>query len=205
MKYLHVLAITVVLAGCATGKQASQEASKPTDTVDSIIAKYAADATLQLRRLSENTGASRMQETGPGRPDSASQAMPASNIAGATGSIAVSPGEPSAGGVAQANPSKHPAAKPIPSALAVPPGLEKNITLTWTGDLETLIFLIGKEAGWKVVEPTGLRVSPVIIAINAKDKPIFEVLRDVGAIAGTAADVVVAVEARTLGVAYPKR
>lgn len=107
--------------------------------------------------------------------------------------------------MAQEHPAKPPNPKPIPSAIAVPAGLEKNITLTWTGDLETLIFLIGKEAGWKVVEPTGLRVSPVIIAINAKDKPIFEVLRDVGAIAGTAADVVVAVEARTLGVAYPKR
>ena len=191
----------LVMMGCAT----TQAPEPPTklQVVDSMIAKYAEEATLQLRRLSENTGASRTSTPSAASSEARSYSgtPSGSTIAGKMGSIAVSPSE-QGGPHLSAPPAR---TTPIPDALAVPPGLEKPLTLAWTGDLESLIFIIGKETGWKVVEPSGLRVSPVVIAINAQNKPAFEVLRDVGAIAGTAADVVISVNNQTLGVAYPKR
>lgn len=192
---------TLMMMGCAT-TQAPEPPTKQ-QVVDSMIAKYAEEATLQLRRLSENTGASRTSNPGGVSQDArvASSTPSGSTIAGKMGSIAVSPTEQGY----SAPPAAAARTAPIPDALAVPQGLEKPLTLAWTGDLESLIFIIGKETGWKVIEPTGLRVSPVVIAINAQNKPAFEVLRDVGAIAGTAADVVISVNSRTLGVAYPKR
>lgn len=196
-----LMAGAILSTGCATKTAAP---APKHEVVDSMIARYAEEATIQLRRLSENTGASRaVSPSGAGAAASAPAAGTPSGatIAGRMGSVAVSPAE---GPTQQVTPAT-PRPEPIPNALQVPAGLEKPLTLSWTGDLESLIFIIGKETGWKVVEPTGLRVAPVVIAINAQNRPAFEVLRDVGAIAGTAADVVVSVNNRTLGVAYPKR
>jgi len=196
-----LMAAAILSTGCAT------QTAAPTpkhEVVDSMIARYAEEATIQLRRLSENTGASRtVTPSGAGAAASGPAAGTPSGatIAGRMGSVAISPSDAPAQQVTPASLRS----EPIPNALQVPAGLEKPLTLAWTGDLESLIFIIGKETGWKVVEPTGLRVAPVVIAINAQNRPAFEVLRDVGAIAGTAADVVVSVNNRTLGVAYPKR
>jgi len=196
------LSSLAILAGCAT--QAPQE-TPPTqaELVDSVIATYAAKATEALRQMSDNTGRSKVvtEQSPPvgSAPSAASSTAPGVSIASRIGSIPVAPGAaPAAPAVIQSR------VEGIPSAMQVPEGLERPMTIAWTGDLESLIFIIGKETGWRVTEPTGLRVSPVIIAINAQAKPAFEVLRDVGAIAGEAADVVVSVPNKTLTVAYPK-
>lgn len=90
--------------------------------------------------------------------------------------------------------------------LSAPPaGLERLITVRWTGDLEQLISRVCQEVGWTYVEATGLRVAPVIISISAENRSAFDVLRDIGAIAGAAAEIRVSSDARTVTVRYPKR
>jgi hypothetical protein len=90
--------------------------------------------------------------------------------------------------------------------LSAPPaGLEKLVTVRWTGELEQLLQRIAEETGWKLAQSTGTRVSPVIISVNADNRSAFDVLRDIGAIAGTSADIVIASNARTFTVRYPQR
>lgn len=200
--FLAILAATLVIAGCTSWSPRNESAPAP-DPVDSIIAKHAADATNALRELSENTGATRMAGNGQkarGLASSISNSVGAS-IAGKMGSIPVD----SVQSQRQATGEEPKGAAPLPGAMSVPAGLEKPLTLKWTGDLESLLFIIGKETGWKVNEPTGLRISPVIIALNATNRPAYEVLRDIGAIAGSGADVVISIPNRTLAVAYPAR
>lgn len=195
--YIAVTALTV-LTGCATPP--APPAPTQAEMVDSIVATYAAKAAEALRQMSDNTGRSRVVTPGQAPENAGARIAPGGSIASRVGSIPVAPGSQSTGpAVVQSR------VEGIPSAMQVPEGLERPMTIAWTGDLESLIFIVGKETGWKVNAPTGLRVAPVIIAINAKDKPAFEVLRDVGAIAGEAADVVVSVANKTLTVAYPTR
>lgn len=200
---LGSLAAAVIATGCASWP-ARNEPALAADPVENIIAKNAADATNALRELSENTGATRMAGAGQkNRPqNTAGQNSAGASIAGKMGSIPVEPGQSSRVPI---NDESKASTSALPAAMAVPAGLEKLLTIKWTGDLESLLFIIGKETGWKVNEPTGLRISPVIIALNAVNRPAYEVLRDIGAIAGSGADVVISVPNRTLAVAYPSR
>jgi len=196
-----MLAAVAMTAGCAalTSKPAE---TTPQTQLDAIITKYAAEATLALRELSENTGATKMVTTGGRNQAAATSPAGSTSIAGRMGSVAVSAAVTSVQPL-QTGPDS--VTGPLATAMSVPPGLERLVTMKWTGDLESLILVIGKETGWRVNEPTGFRVSPVIIALNADKRAAFEVLKDVGAIAGTAADVVISVPNKTLTVAYPTR
>ena len=215
-QFAHIaLAVSAVLAGCAT-------APTPTvierDPVDGLIAQNAASATQALRELSEASGASRIVNTGGrvgSRPivapapvaqvamEPARAALPAANtIAARRGTIAVEIDAPVA-------------AKVIPSSSGVvasggllsspPAGLERLITVRWTGELEQLLGRVAQESGWSIGQSTGLRVAPVIISISAENRSTFDVLRDIGAIAGTSADIVVSAQSRTISVRYPQR
>lgn len=90
--------------------------------------------------------------------------------------------------------------------LSKPPaGLEHLITVRWTGELEELLARVATETGWKLGEHAGMRVAPVIISISAESRSAFDVLRDIGGIAGTSADILVSASTKTISVRYPQR
>lgn len=211
---LITLGMLTILGGCAT-------ASAPTlierDPVDGLIAQNAAAATQALRELSEASGSSRVVNTSgraankplvvptpPAAPAVAERApLPApTTIAARRGTIAVEMDAPVATTV-------------IPSSTGVvasggllsapPAGLERLITVRWTGELEQLLTRVAQESGWRLGESTGLRVAPVIISISAENRSSFDILRDIGAIAGASADIVVSAQTRTISVRYPQR
>lgn len=198
-----VPAAAVILAGCAT----QQAPVLQGDSIDALIAKSAQNATKALRNLSEATGNSRLVETAPKAPVAAPQQQelrepqPQQSVGAANGSIAVEKidapavvASPSSGVVASGG------------LLSVPPaGLERLITVRWTGELEDLIARIAQECGWTVAAPSGFRVSPVVISISAENRSAFDVLRDIGAIAGTSAEIVVSAPTRSMAVRYPNR
>lgn len=219
---LLTIAASTALAGCATAPAPSLIERDP---VDGLIAQNAASATQALRELSEAAGNSRVvaasnstarpgaqvaqaaiqappprpiQETAP----AAEARPPANSIASRRGSIAVemeAPAPttviPSSSGVVASG-----------GLLSAPPaGLERLITVRWTGELEELLARVAQESGWKLGERTGLRVAPVIISISAENRSAFDVLRDIGAIAGTSADILVSAPTKTISVRYPQR
>lgn len=127
---------------------------------------------------------------------------PANTIASRVGSIAVEVEAPTPSTVI-ANSSGVVASGGLLSVP--PPGLERLITVKWTGELEELLVRVAHESGWKLGARTGLRVAPVIISISAENRSTFDVLRDIGAIAGTSADILVSAPAKTISVRYPQR
>lgn len=187
--------ISLLLIGCATPVQVATPA--PADRVDDLIAKYAASATNSLRVLSESEGSSRA----------------------VTSSVALAPGEgavisnhglPKAVSGRVVQTSAVPVIEKTPRTTggllsATPDGLSKLLTVRWTGDIEELIDRICSEVGWTKERPVGLRVSPVIISVEALNVPAYEILRDMGAISGGAADIVVSAAKRSISVRYPTR
>lgn len=207
--------VTTLLAGCAS--TSTQPAVIERDPVDGLIAKNAANAVQALRELSEAAGGSRVVASSkaasvaaPAPVATAAPAVnqqeparpPANTIASRRGSIAVEVDAPVATTVI-------PTSSGVVASgglLSAPPaGLEKLITVRWTGELEQLLGRVAQESGWKLGEPTGFRVAPVIISINAENRSTFDVLRDIGAIAGTSADILVSAPSRTISIRYPQR
>lgn len=214
------------LAGCATQQQAAIER----DPVDTMIAKSAADATAALRDLAESAGNARVV-TSAGKGPAAAKSQAAAAAPAPAPAPAPRPQGQSigarAGSLAVDTPGAAPAAVTQAAAVAVastvisspssgvvasggllsapPAGLERLITVRWTGELEELLRLVAKETGWTLSASTGLRVAPVIISLNAESRSAFDVVRDIGAIAGTSADIAVHAQARTFTVRYPSR
>jgi hypothetical protein len=186
-----------------------------------MIAKSAAEATAALRDLAESAGNARVVTSAAKGPAAVKPQVTAAprpqgqSIAARSGSLAVD--TPSAAPAAVVQTAAVPVASTViasPSSGVVasggllsapPPGLERLITVRWTGELEELMRLVAKETGWTLTAPTGLRVAPVIISINAENRSAFDVVRDIGAIAGTSADIAVNAQARTFTVRYPTR
>ena len=221
---LFIIVAAALLAGCAT-------APAPTlierDPMDGLIARNAAAATQALRELSEASGASRVvaSQTPPHQvvpPAAAEQPLaakdiaevrpPANSIAARQGSIAVELDAPKAPMVQQSNQTGQSIIAGSTGVVASggllsvpPPGLERLMTVRWTGELEQLLSRVAQEAGWQIGEPTGFRVVPVVISISADSRSAFDLLRDIGAIAGSSADILVSAPTRTITVRYPQR
>ena len=197
---------------------------KSIDSVDEIIIRSANKATEAMRELSQKTGNYRIVQSGasmqsnlqaaitapvasvvvtkPVRSIAESNATIITDIAGASYHMLPR----SSTGMSQTTTS----APAVPSQEVLrggllsnsPSGLERRIDLRWTGELEELVQKIASETGWRYAAPSGFKVSPVVISINAVDQPAYNVLQDIGAIAGTSADVVVTPSKKTLSIRY---
>ncbi|MFK4705821.1 hypothetical protein ABIC83_002660 [Roseateles asaccharophilus] len=204
------------LAGCAT---APAPALIERDPVDGLIAKNAAGVTQALRELSEASGSSRVVASQAAARQVAAPAptpVPAQSIAARRSPMVVEtePAPANAPVAVLQAPAAQGASIIAGSSgvvasgglLSAPPaGLERLITVRWTGELEQLLGRVAQEAGWQLGAPTGFRVVPVIISLSADNRSAFDLLRDIGAIAGTSADIVVNEKARTISVRYPQR
>ena len=82
--------------------------------------------------------------------------------------------------------------------LEVPAALRRPMTLDWIGPLETLAATLARRAGYRFVGAGAAPVRPVMVAIEAANRPLIEVLRDAGIQAGTAATLTVDAERRTV-------
>ena len=78
------------------------------------------------------------------------------------------------------------AAAPIGDA---PANLRRAITVNWVGPAEQITKILADRASYNFVT-VGVKPSvPVVVSIDAENKPVIEVLRDVGLQLGVRADV----------------
>lgn len=193
------IGIAVLVAALAAGCATPPPPATPEDPVGRIISENARSATDALRRLSEAEGAQRVVMTAkpptakPGAAEESARFLPA-----ARDDIRHESKRP-------AELAHTPPTPVVGAALVSPAGLERPISVRWTGDIEELVQLIARETGWKWRPRQGVRVSPVVVSINATSRPAFDLLRDIGAIAGQSADVVVSETERSMTVRYPLR
>lgn len=202
----------LTLSGCATAPQAPSIATN--DPVDALLAKSATAVTEALRDLSEGQGNSRVvtskaaqpaRSTAPAAPEPARESIAARRaIIGVEGlqqptalpqpDVNLTPEVTSAGVVASGG-----------LLSAPPPGLERLMTVQWTGELEALLSRIATETGWTMGQSRGFRAAPVIVSVNASSRSAFDLLRDIGAIAGASAEIRVSAVSRSIYVQYPQR
>ena len=72
----------------------------------------------------------------------------------------------------------------MPSADAVPEALMQPVTIDWTGPLPALAAELAHRAGYRFVEAGRPPARPLMVAIEAVERPLVAVLRDAGLRAG---------------------
>ena len=83
-----------------------------------------------------------------------------------------------------------------------PRELLRSISVNWVGPIEQITERLAERVGYNF-NVVGIRPPvPVVVTLNAVEKPVIEVLRDLGLQGGTRADVVVNAENRTVEVSY---
>ena len=94
---------------------------------------------------------------------------------------------------------------PADSVMALPNApqqLMRTVTLDWTGPIEPLVRQLADRAGYRYMVQGDEPAGDVVINVTAVEKPVIEVLRDVGLQAGRRANVVVDGERQVIEVAY---
>jgi defect in organelle trafficking protein DotD len=83
-----------------------------------------------------------------------------------------------------------------------PQELRRTVTIDWVGPIEPIMRRLADRAGYDMQVNGDLPPAPVVISLNAREKSVIEVLRDVGLQAGQRADVVVDPEHRIVELNY---
>lgn len=97
--------------------------------------------------------------------------------------------------------ARHPQAA-IQTVPVAPPELRRTVSLEWVGPIEPLTRRLAERAGYQVQVNGDMPPVPVVITVQAKQKSVIEVLRDVGLQAGRRADVVVDPERKMVELNY---
>jgi len=83
-----------------------------------------------------------------------------------------------------------------------PRELMRSISVKWAGPVEQITQRLAERAGYKF-DVIGLRPPvPVVVTLNVVEKPVIDVLRDLGLQGGKRADVIVDAENKTIEVSY---
>ena len=89
-------------------------------------------------------------------------------------------------------------ASAMPALDSVPAALRRPVTLDWAGPLEGLAQALAKRAGYRFLVAGRPPARPLIVAVEAENRPLLAVLRDAGLRAGGAATLTVDAAARTV-------
>lgn len=85
---------------------------------------------------------------------------------------------------------------------AAPPALTQLVTVRWSGPIEQMVETLATRAGM-TFQPVGSRPAvPLLINIDVYQKPLLEVLHDLGLQAGRRADIAVNSSNNTIEIRY---
>jgi len=103
--------------------------------------------------------------------------------------------------LAQVEQARHPnfSVATVPDA---PIELRRTLSIDWNGPIEPLARRLADRAGYNFMSIGDKPPVPIVISITAVQKPIVELLRDVGLQAGTRADIIVDVDRHVVEVSY---
>ena len=86
----------------------------------------------------------------------------------------------------------------MPALDSVPPPLKRPVTLDWAGPLEGLAQALAERAGYRFLTVGRPPARPLIVTVEAENRPLLAVLRDAGLRAGGAATLTVDAAAQTV-------
>lgn len=90
----------------------------------------------------------------------------------------------------------------IQSVPYAPQELRRTVSLDWVGPVEPVVRSLADRAGYRFQVNGDVPPAPLVVSIQAKQKSVVEVLRDIGLQAGTRADIAVDPEARVVELNY---
>lgn len=90
----------------------------------------------------------------------------------------------------------------IQSVPYAPQELRRTVSLQWVGPVEPLVRTLADRAGYRMQVNGDVPPAPLVVSVEAKQKSVVEVLRDVGLQAGTRADIAVDPESRIVELNY---
>lgn len=84
----------------------------------------------------------------------------------------------------------------------VPPGMDMLMTLDWAGRPEPVIQMCAEGAGYRFTTLGKAPVQDIVIRVRAKDRPVVDVLRDVGTQMGHLGTLRIIPETKTVELRY---
>jgi len=97
--------------------------------------------------------------------------------------------------------AKHPGAA-VQSAPNAPQELRRTVSVSYDGPIEPMARSLADRAGYQLQINGNKPPVPVIVDVQAREKSVVEVLRDLGLQAGRRADIVVDIERRVVELNY---
>lgn len=90
----------------------------------------------------------------------------------------------------------------IQTAPNAPQELRRTVSVDWVGPIEPLTRSLADRAGYQMQINGDKPPVPVVVSVQAREKSVVEVLRDLGLQAGRRADIVVDPERRVVELNY---
>lgn len=84
-----------------------------------------------------------------------------------------------------------------------PAELRRAITVNWVGPVEPITQTLANRAGYEFISVGRPPSIPIVVSLDVENKPVIEVLRDIGLQLGLRADVRVDGNARAVEIHYP--
>lgn len=92
--------------------------------------------------------------------------------------------------------------KPVAVVPDAPQELQRAVTFDWTGPVEPLVEELARKAGYQYGVIGNKPVTPITVSMNVTNKPLINVLRDIGIQMGARADLKVNGPARMIEIQY---
>lgn len=83
-----------------------------------------------------------------------------------------------------------------------PPELRRGITVNWVGPVEPIAKTLAERAGYNFLAIGNQPPIPVVVSLDVQNRPLVEVLRDLGLQLGMRADIKVDAERRVVEIHY---
>ena len=84
-----------------------------------------------------------------------------------------------------------------------PPELRRAMSVNWVGPVEPITKMLASRAGYEFLTVGNAPPTPLVISIDVQNRPVIEILRDVGLQMGVRADIRVDSSRKLIEIDYP--
>lgn len=84
-----------------------------------------------------------------------------------------------------------------------PPELRRAISVNWVGPIEPITTTLAERAGYQFLTIGTAPPVPVVVSVDVENRPVIDVLRDIGLQLGVRGDVKVDSQRRVVEIHYP--
>lgn len=90
----------------------------------------------------------------------------------------------------------------VPAIVNAPVELRRAVTISWIGPVDQITKMLADRAGYKFNSLGMAPATPVVVEVNATNKPVIEILRSIGLQLGARANVHVDSASRVVELSY---